>query len=466
MTDRRRPAPTDRPGTLTIAGSDSGGGAGIQADLKTMEACGTFATSAVTAVTAQNTRGVESTHVLPVEEVEGQIDAVTEDFHVRAVKTGMLATADIVETVTAFAADCDAPVVVDPVMVAASGDRLLDPDAEAAYEDLVAEATLVTPNADEAEVLTDVDLETEVEGGARLAGQRLLTMGADAALVTGGHLPGDGVLDVLVTPDTIETSRHPRIETDATHGSGCMLSSAIAARLARGEDLVDAVGRSVALVERAVRYHTDVGEGPGAVHHLVALRNEAARERTAESVRETVAWCVERNVAPLVPEVGTNVVGATPYAEDPEETAAVEGRITRTLSGVQPNRDVRFGASSHVARFLLGAREFDPSLRFAANCRYGDDVDAALDVLDVPVVETDRANQPDDVREGEGSTMDWAARQAFDRDGPTPAAVVDPGAHGKEPMTRFVAPDRTTLAERLDAVLCALAEMQAGGDAE
>lgn len=451
MSNRRVPAPVEKPVVLTIAGSDSGGGAGIQADLKTIEATGGFAVSAVTAVTAQNTTAVESSYILPVEELEAQLDAVLSDFDVRAVKTGMLATAEIVETVTDYAADFDCPLVVDPVMVAATGDRLLSEDAESAYEALIAEATLVTPNTDEAAVLTDVEVGgggSSDEAGARLAGQRVLAMGADAALVKGGHVPGEEVLDVLVTEDTIETARHPRIDTDATHGSGCTLSAAIATRLAHGEPLHDAVGRSVDFIERALRYHHDVGEGPGAVHHLVGIRNDAVREETAETVADIVEWFVDENVRSLVPEVGMNVVGATPYAETPGETAAVEGRITKTLSGIQPNRGVRFGASSHVARFLLGAREYHPELRFAVNCRFDEDVEAAMDSHDWDVVEYDRSEEPDDDR----GTMEWAAQAVF-ADGETPPdAVIDRGAIGKEPMTKVIGSDAATVAERLVAL--------------
>ncbi len=439
---------------LTVAGSDSGGGAGIQADLKTIEACGGFGTSAVTAVTAQNTTGVHGTHVLPVEEVEAQLDAVLSDFDVAAVKTGMLATAEIVETVTTYASDLDCPLVVDPVMVAASGDRLLDSEAEDAYEALVGEATLVTPNADEAAVLTDVDVEDEA--GARLAGQRLLTWGAEGALVKGGHIPGEEVLDTLVTADYIETARHPRVDTEATHGSGCTLSAAAATHLAHDEPLREAVGESIDLLERAVRYHHDIGRGPGAVHHLVDVRNEAARHPTAERVQDVVDWFVDRDVRPLVPEVGMNVVGATPYAETTDEVAAVEGRITRTLSGIHPNRGVRFGASSHVARFLLATREYAPDLRWAVNCRFTDEVEAALETLDGPVAEYDRGAQPEDVAEVEESTMQWGARQVFgslDADEERPVVVLDRGAHGKEPIAKFVGHDARAVAERVVSVV-------------
>ncbi|MFB6243433.1 MAG: hydroxymethylpyrimidine/phosphomethylpyrimidine kinase, partial [Halobaculum sp.] len=192
----RRAAPDDRPVVLTVAGSDSGGGAGVQADLKTAAAVGAFGTSVVTSVTAQHTRGVESTHVLPVAEVEAQLDAVFDDFDVAAVKTGMLATTEIVETVAEYAAERDVPFVVDPVMVAASGDRLLAPEAESAYERLIAEATVVTPNADEAAVLTDIEPASEAD--LRAVGEQLVSAGASAALVKGGHVAGDPVCDVLV----------------------------------------------------------------------------------------------------------------------------------------------------------------------------------------------------------------------------------------------------------------------------
>ncbi len=447
----RTRAPVTPPVVLTIAGSDSGGGAGIQADLKTIEACGGFGTSAVTSVTAQNTRGVESTHVLPTGEVDAQCDAVFSDLDVRALKTGMLATADVVELVTDQVRDAELPVVVDPVMVAASGDRLLDRDAESAYEELVDAATLVTPNADEAEVLTGIEV-TDTDSAIE-AGERLVEMGARGALVKGGHVPGAEIADVLVTEADVETIVHSRVATDATHGSGCALSAAIATRLAHGDHLSEAVRAGIDLLERAVRYGLDVGEGPGAVHHVVGLRNQAEREPTAERVETAVQALVDRDVSRLVPEVGMNVVGATPYAESPTECAAVEGRITRTFDGVTPNRGVRFGASSHVARFLLATREYEPSYRFAVNCRFDSEVQRTLDSLEWSVGSYDRSEQPEDVERIEGSTMQWGAKQAFEGREDAPVAVYDPGAVGKESIVKLLAADAVTLTGRIETLL-------------
>ncbi|SDR15798.1 hydroxymethylpyrimidine/phosphomethylpyrimidine kinase [Natronobacterium texcoconense] len=263
----RTPTPESRPVGLTIAGSDSGGGAGIQADLSTMATHGVYGTSAITAVTAQHTRGVESSHVLPRSEIAAQIDAVVDDFDVGAAKTGMLATTDVVELVTDRAREFSFPLVVDPVMVATSGDRLLDENAERAYENLIAEATVVTPNADEAEVLTGTTVEDDAS--AREAGERLLEFGTDAALVKGGHVPGETVRDHLVTPEGTTTFEHERVDTDATHGSGCTLAAAITARLARSEDLESAVEGATDFLARAIEHHYDVGQGPGAVNHSV-----------------------------------------------------------------------------------------------------------------------------------------------------------------------------------------------------
>ena len=276
---------------LTIAGSDSGGGAGIQADLKTMTAHGVFGTSVVTATTAQNTRGVADVHALPADHVAAQYDAVTEDVDVGAVKTGMLATAETVETVTELLAPFPGPVVVDPVMVAATGDRLLSPAAEEAYGPLIEAATLVTPNADEAAVLTGESVETLAD--AERAGRELVEEGVDAALIKGGHLDGGAgstVVDTLVVAENeggddgsesapgsgsepaVYRYESARIETDATHGSGCTLSSAIAAQLARGEQLREAVAAAVGGMSEAVRRGYDVGDGPGAVNPTVLDR--------------------------------------------------------------------------------------------------------------------------------------------------------------------------------------------------
>ncbi len=258
------------PVALTVAGSDSGGGAGIQADLKTFHAFGVFGTSVVTAVTAQNTMGVRAVHAIPPEVVRAQVDAVAEDLPVSALKTGMLATATLVETVAeAVEAHGLAPLVVDPVMVATSGDRLLDPGAEAAVRRrLLPLAALVTPNVPEAEVLTGMEVRTP--DAMAEAGARLLELGAGAALLKGGHLEGE-VVDVLVTPQGVQRWERTRIHTRHTHGTGCTLSAAVAALLARGESLDAAVEGALHFVERAIRSAPGLGGGRGPLNHFAPV---------------------------------------------------------------------------------------------------------------------------------------------------------------------------------------------------
>lgn len=264
------------PIALTIAGSDSGGGAGIQADLKTFHAFGVFGTSAITAITAQNTLGVTAVHAIPAEIVRAQIRAVAEDLRPGALKTGMLATRELVETVAASIAEFGLEnYVLDPVMVATSGARLLDTDAESAVaEHLLPLCTLVTPNLDEAAIL--VGFAIDDEAGMQRAAEALVARGARAALVKGGHLRSSDLVDVFFDGVEFRTWRRARIDTTSTHGTGCTLSAAIAAGLARGRPLVTAVDEALDFVYRAIVQAPRLGSGHGPLNHFVATTPVAA----------------------------------------------------------------------------------------------------------------------------------------------------------------------------------------------
>ncbi len=257
---------------LTIAGSDSGGGAGIQADLKTFHAFGVFGTSAVTAITVQDTLGVHGVHAVPDEMVRRQIEVVVRDLRPSACKTGMLATAGVVETVARAIEQLALPAyVLDPVMVATSGDRLLDRDAEGAVLDrLVPLATLVTPNLDEAALLAGRAVESEAE--MRAVGEMLVERGAGAVLVKGGHLSGSEVVDILVDAEGHHSWRRPKLATRSTHGTGCTLSAAIAAGLALGRPLREAVESALDYVHRAIAEAPGLGAGNGPLNHFVPVR--------------------------------------------------------------------------------------------------------------------------------------------------------------------------------------------------
>lgn len=278
-------SPQTPPRLLTIAGSDSGGGAGIQADLKTFAAFRGYGMSVVTAVTAQNTREVRAVHEIPPAVVKAQAEAVFEDLGVDAVKIGMLGSAAVTRAVAACLRaqrerQPELPVVLDPVMVSKSGAVLLEDDAvEALVEELLPLATVVTPNLPEAARLTGLPVATEVE---RLEAARQLARrtGADGApaeggpavLLKGGHGEGPEVEDVLLTGEEVYRFLHPRIETRATHGTGCTLSSAIAAGLGAGVPLARAVEEGIDYLQAAIRGAVPLGGGHGPVDHLHPFR--------------------------------------------------------------------------------------------------------------------------------------------------------------------------------------------------
>jgi hydroxymethylpyrimidine/phosphomethylpyrimidine kinase len=256
---------TTPPRVLTVAGSDSGGGAGIQADLKTMLALGVHGMSVITAVTAQNSLGVHGYWELSAEAVEAQLAAVLDDIGVDAVKTGMLASPDLVVATATRLRDVAAPLIVDPVCVSKHGDRLLVPEAvEAMAAELLPLATVVTPNLPEATRLTGIRIDDTA--GQRRAALALLALGPRWVLVKGGHLAGDPV-DLLTDGDIALELRGPRLDNHHTHGTGCTLAAAIASRLALGDDVPDAVAAAKAYVTGAIRGGFPLGSGIGPVDH-------------------------------------------------------------------------------------------------------------------------------------------------------------------------------------------------------
>ena len=253
---------------LTIAGSDSGGGAGIQADLKTFAAHGVYGTSAITAVTAQNTLGVTAFEAVAADLVTAQIEAVMSDIPAHAAKTGMLANAAIVEAVAAAVADLEVPfLVVDPVMVAKSGDRLIDDEALGAFRtELLSHAYLVTPNIAEAEALAGMKIVSDED--RREAARRIAASGASAVLIKGGHFPTPDISDLLFDRHEFIEFRHARVASRHTHGTGCTFAAAITAQLALGVSLREAIPLAQRYVAEAIRHAPGLGRGHGPMGHL------------------------------------------------------------------------------------------------------------------------------------------------------------------------------------------------------
>ncbi len=286
------PIPINQGRVLIIAGSDSGGGAGIQGDIKTVTALGGYAATAITALTAQNTQGVFGIHEVPDDFIRQQITLVLDDIGADAIKTGMLHKASVIETIASSLPpnpQSPIPLVLDPVMFAKGGAPLLQPDAIATLKQrLFPLATLVTPNIPEAEYLSGITIRTTDD--MRRAAERILALGCKAVLIKGGHLEGDTVTDLLVTADGSELFEQPRLHTPHTHGTGCALASAIATGLAQGMNVPDAVKRARDYVRKAIEHAPGLGKGHGPLGHGHTLENlgisaDGQRVRRAAAVQ-------------------------------------------------------------------------------------------------------------------------------------------------------------------------------------
>ena len=436
---------------LIIAGSDSGGGAGIQADLKAVAALGGHGMCAITALTAQNTLGVQGVHPVPLDFVRAQFASVAGDIGLDAVKTGMLHSAELVELVAELLAGVDRPVVVDPVMVAKGGDRLLAEDAvKALRARLLPRAFLITPNLDEANALTGLDIDNPAKMAQ--AARALVKMGAKAALVKGGHL-ADDPCDVLFDGNEVHQFKAPRIDTPHTHGTGCTLASACATLLAQGLDLAAAVARARLLVRRAIMGGLALGKGHGPVHAMADLTPRLALGRGLAEMQAALDRLESvPGLGRMIPEVRGQMGLALPGAAGPEEVIAVAGRITDINGRLKAAGPPRAGASRHVAKIVLTTSRYDPKKRAAMALRFSDELVEKARSLDWLVAEFSRAEEPADVKEREGSTLEWGTAFVIGKLGKVPDVIFDRGEVGKEPVLRIIAQSAGDLADMVLAL--------------
>jgi len=323
------------PVAITIAGSDSGGGAGIQADLKTFAALGVHGTTAITSVTAQNTCSVRAVEDLKPEMIREQIRAVVEDIGIDAGKTGMLHTQAIIKTVSSEVSKYKFPLVVDPVMIAKSGVPLLKPDAVDALKNyLLPEATVITPNRFEAEKLADMKIENL--RNAEIAAEKISKMGPKAVVIKGGHLEGSKAIDILYYKGEFKTFSAPRLDVKTTHGTGCSFSAAITAELAKKTELPVAVETAKKIVTLGIKFGTKIGKGYGPVNPMAHLYRESSRYNVLMNLEKAkILLEATPEVTMLVPEVGMNIAMAIPHTESINDVAAIEGRIVKTSEGVR-----------------------------------------------------------------------------------------------------------------------------------
>ncbi len=448
---------------LTIGGSDCSGGAGIQADVKTFSAFGVYGTSVLTAVTAQNSSGVQDMQEVPVELVKSQLESIIGDMAVDYAKTGMLYSAMMIKTVATQLKKYGVPFVLDPVMMAGSGGALMERDSvKTLMGHLLPVCQVVTPNVPEANVISGLKIKTLED--ARDAAITIHELGAHVVIIKGGHLKreiGAGKATDLIYDGDFEELRGRYIKTKkggVVHGAGCTFSAALAAELAKGKNIQVAAASAKKFVYDAIS-HGDLVSSLVVVNQAYRMREDADRYYVLENVKEAVRMLkTAKSFTSVIPEVGTNIGMAIASAKSENDVAAVDGRIRSTIEVIRAG-DVDFGVSSHVARMILAMMAHDTEKRSAINVKYTPELIVACKQSGLIVSSFDRAKEP--MRE---ATMDWGVKEAIQNLNRKalaksfPNVIFDLGAIGKEPMVRIFGNTAVGVVLKLRKVLDALGD--------
>jgi hydroxymethylpyrimidine kinase / phosphomethylpyrimidine kinase / thiamine-phosphate diphosphorylase len=442
---------------LIIAGSDPGAGAGLQQDLKTATLLGVYGLTVVTALTVQNSQEVQAVHPVAEDLVTAQLDAVLQDFPVNAVKIGMVGTGANSRAIARRLRDLAErpPVVLDPLLAAGRGGALME-GINFLKADLFPLTTILTPNVPEAGRLTGRAIKTEahLEDAAR----ELQALGPAWVLAKGGHLAGDPV-DVLTDGKNAYHLEGTRLPAPHNHGSGCLVATALAAHLAQGLSVPEAVKRARELVRAGLRHGLPLGHGVGPVNPYAPFAREQACYQVLEELQGSAARLIREDISPLIPEVMSNLGHALPYAEGLEHVAAFPGRILKTPQGTMIPSPPAFGASRHIAALILTARERFPHLRAAMNIRYVEGIEDIAPLLHLRYANFDRAQEPPAVKAREGGTLAWGVASVLDNlqswEQP-PDLIGDRGEVGKEAMLRILGEDPMSVAEKALALKNAL----------
>lgn len=438
---------------LTIAGSDSGGGAGIQADLKTITLLGGYGLSVVTALTAQNTCGVSAIYELPKSFISEQIDSVLSDIGADAIKTGMLASPEIIEVVAKKIKQYGVKkVIVDPVMFSKNGDPLLSEDGKAILtKKLFPLATIVTPNLSEASILTG--LEVRRLGDMKEVAKRIYRFGPQNILIKGGHLKGDMAIDLLYDGKGFYEFCAKKIDSKNTHGTGCTFASAIATFLAMGETLNESIRKAKDFITLAIQYGINIGKGHGPLNHFAYTLREMKRFQVIEELKEAVEILKKERVGHLIPEVSSNLGYALPYASGPKDVAAFPGRIVRFKDTIETLGGPEFGASTHIASIILSVIRFNPEYCSAMNIRYSKENILKLKKKGFLIGHFDRREEPKGVKQKEGSSLEWGVSMVLKKMKCVPDFIYDEGDIGKEPMIRVLGRNPIEVVNKVRALI-------------
>jgi hydroxymethylpyrimidine kinase/phosphomethylpyrimidine kinase len=437
---------------LSIAGSDSGAGAGIQADLKTFSALGVYGCTAITAITAQNTRKVAEIFEVSSTMVEQQIRSVMADMPPDAIKVGMVYSRQIIDAVHRSVKRTKVPVVLDPILAAGTGAKLLRDDAfDSFVSKLVPLCTLVTPNRIEAEKLADVRIKTEGDGID--AAKKIRRLGAENVIVKGGHFGTSMVTDILLDSNGRLTKiTNPRIKIEESHGSGCNFSSAVTAYLARGAKLEEACRMANEYVHIAIKNAVRVGRGLPVTNPLSAIYRDASRYQVLAELQKGVEQVSTLDgFYRLIPETQTNFVYALPDAADISEVAGVGGRIIRIGNAAVPASYIEFGESRHMASAIIGYMRVNPAFRSVINIRFdGRLVKICKEIFSVSSY--DRSKEPSGIKKKEGSSVMWGTMQALSKN-PKADVIYHKGDIGKEPMITVFGKNPSEVVVKIKAIL-------------
>ena len=433
---------------LTIAGSDSGGGAGIQADLKTFSSLGVFCKTIITSITSQNSFGVHSTYDLPADVVEQQFRAISEDKKCQAVKTGMLGNEETVCLVAKMIKKSRLKnVVVDPVVLSSSGKRLLTRGGvEALKKHLLPLASLVTPNIKEAELLSGMKIKSLSD--RKKAARAILKTGVRAVLITGGHLKGNPE-DLLLDNKGVQVFSSERLSNADMHGTGCVFSAVITARLAKGTPLREAVGDAKEYVGQAIVGGVASGNGTPCVEPFAVMYRESEKQQCLCDLEDAMEIFTKERIGNLVPEVQTNIGLGLSDAKRHEDVLAIPGRVIKNGEDIFTGARPQFGGSRHVANIVLTVMQHEPNKRAVMNIKYTDSLLRICKKLKFKIASFDRSKEPKKVRIREGSSLEWGTEKAIRSYGSVPDIIYDLGGIRKEEMIRVIAEDMESLVKKI-----------------
>lgn len=424
---------------LTVAGSDSIGGAGIQADVKAMSVIGVHATSVITAVTAQNTCGVDGIFPMPEEFIKAQLEAVLKDCDIKAVKTGMLYSAEIVETVADILEDHEMPLIVDPVMISGTGSALSDDGfARALKKHLLPMCELVTPNRHEAEVLAKMKINNKDD---LMLACELIGKQGSSVLMKGGHFNTPKVTDYLYLSSEFTKLEYPRLRKSG-HGSGCVLSSFITANMAKGLDIVNAVLKSRELIQESIATQYSIGRGDVVVNPMVKMKGETDKFQVLDALDAAAAHIVDTVPDELVPKGGMNIAMALKDAAGPEEIAAIDKRLSVHNGFLRKNGPAKFGTAEGMSYILLTVMRHNPDIRCIMSIAYSDDLMNVMEEVGLTSVTTEMGRDK----------ISNATENALSKSETIPDAIVDKGPK-KDRTVWILAKDCGEMLDKLEEIL-------------